>query len=358
MTEPIIVLQPDRPYSELLRLAFDSGSYDHARAAFAYITRSGVDVFDKLLGKAANGNLPTKWEWLSSIDWCRSDPDALSALDGKKGHSVRIHDGRRVVRRSRCTPIRSFHPKSLILTGPGGAAFVLGSGNLSGNGLQRGHEWGTLLLWKGANPKTVAQVAAAMSHFGTLWRAASQLSDIVELYEAAYEKSATSPPAPLPTDDDAVEFTGRGIPLGDLASMRSANGFGIEFLPNENRGEDKAGNQLMMSRNMRVYFGFPARDLPKDSPIGTVELVYRGHRWQDQALRFSNNSMDVLNLPVPGRDGVPNSYDNKLIEFRRLGQMQFEMQIHEGSRKKKFLQKARSAGTLRRMKSGRPWGWD
>lgn len=352
-----IVLQPNRPYGDLIKLACESGSYNHARAAFAYVTRSGVRALNEVLATVRSGAIPKHWDWLSSVDWCRSDPDALAAIDDRADQTVRIHDGRFVVTRLRCTPRVPFHPKGLLLTGPRGAALLLGSGNLSGNGLQRGHEWGTLLVWDRIRPSRHPQVKAVLTHFNSLWGSATAFTDIATEYTTIYERAATEQTLPVPTDDDAVESERRGISNEDLASLRAAKRFWIRFLRNPNLGAGKAGSQLTMSRNMRVFFGFPARDLRIDSTIGAVEMVSGQFNWPSQTLRFSNNQMDVLNLPIPGSSGMPTTYDNKLIEFRRLAHLQFELRVHSDAGSTTLRKVAGSEGMIRHMKSGRPWGW-
>jgi hypothetical protein len=113
----------------------------------------------------------------------------------------------------------------------------------------------------------------------------------------------------------------------------------------------------MMSRLMRVFFGFPAEDKPPDTTIGDVELEYRG--FVDRfSLRFSDNSMDVLNLPIPGRDG-PESYDNHVLLFERQvvrGNLRFALTMGNALDARVWERRSRQVDAAYKMTSGRPWG--
>jgi hypothetical protein len=61
-----------------------------------------------------------------------------------------------------------------------------------------------------------------------------------------------------------------------------------------------------------VYFGSPGHDVPTDTFIGNVNLVFAGTAHPDRTLPFSNNSIDVLALPVPGGGG-PAAYDRETL---------------------------------------------
>src|SRR5581483_10115396 len=86
----------------------------------------------------------------------------------------------------------------------------------------------------------------------------------------------------------------------------------------KNRGPDKAGNQLDLPRGARVFFGFPADDVPRNTIFGNVVIVCDGYDPVVRSMRFGNNMMDKINLPVPGQHG-PGTYDHSFLLFEKIG---------------------------------------
>lgn len=84
----------------------------------------------------------------------------------------------------------------------------------------------------------------------------------------------------------------------------------------ENRGPGVPGNQLDLPRGSRVFFGFSDRDVPRNTTLGEIMVQCSGKRIVGRNMRFANNSMDKLNLPVPLTDGPP-SYDSSHLLFTR-----------------------------------------
>ena len=114
----------------------------------------------------------------------------------------------------------------------------------------------------------------------------------------------------------------------------------------------------MLSPMSRVFFGFPTQDLPTDSAIGSVAIRYSGHTRWDCPLRYSNNAMDVLTLPVPGSGG-PSAYDQETLLFRQTqdgGRIVFEMTLGTVTQKRSWRRQSRSAVGAFTMSSGRRWG--
>ena len=80
---------------------------------------------------------------------------------------------------------------------------------------------------------------------------------------------------PVPTEDDtAPSETLRGTLKGDeLNKLRVCRHFWIEAGNiTRNRGRHLPGNQLMMKRLSRVFFGFEPVSVPENSPIGRVSI--------------------------------------------------------------------------------------
>lgn len=301
-------------YLDLFRTALAHFRPTHIDAAVAYATVRGVIALEQCF-LTTN---PVLWSsmrkrWLVGIDWFRSDPGALDYLARLPRSSVRTPDGITIVGRRGCTPLLPYHPKTFILRASDGLGIVNGSGNLSRNGLTRGHECGNLILFAGTLTAPERSLRRSVQDvpvwFDRMWRSADPLSGFIADYRQAYESSENMR-APVPTDDDAAPTSRtertthhrRGIAPGRLRQLRAASHLWIRFVPNPNRGPGRPGNQLMMSPMTRVFFGFPAIDLPTNTFVGDVRVKYSGYA-SNCPLRFSDNSMDVPSLPVPGSGG-------------------------------------------------------
>ena len=338
-------------------LGLISEAYSHVRptammAAVAYATHSGVA---ELLGRFA---ALEEWDrvrkrWLIGVDFCRSDPIALKALDNLPRSNVRIYDGRFVVGRDRCIPRVSFHPKLYAFRRGNREAVVAGSGNLSRTGLRIGVEAGLSVY-----DITGRHSRSLRDWFNRRWGLASPLDDVAAEYRVRFQ-SQENRLHPAPTEDDvAPESAGtRGqLKPDQLRKLKVCRNLWIQAGNlHLNRGPGRPGNQLMLKRNTRVYFGFPARDLDRDTTVGHVEIEYAGNVRSDCSLRFSNNSMDVLTLPVPGVGG-PATYDQQVVSFEQTGVRQFRLVM--GTRRDIALWKRKSSAIegFFRMSSGREWG--
>ena len=342
----------DGSYLELI-----SEAYSHVRpttmtAAVAYATHSGVA---ELLGRFAALD---EWDrvskrWLVGIDFCRSDPIALRGLDNLPRSDVRIYDGRFVVGRDRCIPRVSFHPKLYAFRRGNREAIVAGSGNLSRTGLRIGVEAGLSVYdIAGRDSRTLRD------WFNRRWGLASPLDDVAAEYGVRFQ-SQENRLHPTPTEDDvAPESAGtRGqLKPDQLRKLKVCRNLWIQAGNlHLNRGPDRPGNQLMLKRNTRVYFGFPARDLDRDTTVGHVEIEYGGNVRYDCSLRFSNNSMDVLTLPVPGVEG-PAAYDQRVICFEQIGVRQFRLVMGTQRDIARWKRKSNAINGFFRMSSGREWG--
>jgi hypothetical protein len=149
MKNEYIVQASAREYIELFDTALSGGSYTDFVAAVAYASFSGVRVLEKRIVT----HIGSSWcqinkRWLVGIDWCRSDPSALTRLASMPRSNVRVPNGRAVVKTTRCTPREPFHPKLFIFVGPKASAIICGSGNLSANGLTGGCECGSIFRFK------------------------------------------------------------------------------------------------------------------------------------------------------------------------------------------------------------------
>jgi hypothetical protein len=113
----------------------------------------------------------------------------------------------------------------------------------------------------------------------------------------------------------------------------------------KNFGPGNPGNQLDCKRGTRVFFGFTHKDVPKNHIFGDVVIQVPGYVAQTRSVRFGNNSMDKVNLPVP--DGItgPTSYDNKALLFKRSGN-QYVLTIGTASDRSVWRNRSKVKGLL------------
>ena len=342
----------DGRYMDLIRSACERTNPDRICAAVAYATHGGVAELEAALGESPGWKRAIK-RWLVGIDYCRSDPVALAHLARLPKSKVRIFDGEFVSGRRGCVPRYSYHPKTWLLLGPKQSGVVVGSGNLSRTGLLLGIEAAAAV----SDSKTDA-IKDMRSWFSGRWREATRFAAIEDRYCKEHD-SVENRRRPPPSEDDTVpesaSKTGQLRP-DDLRKLRVCRHMWIEAgNVTRNRGPDIPGNQLMMKRNSRVFFGFAATDLERNSFIGDVAIRFDGKLRPSCPLRFSDNSMDVLTLPVPGQGG-PEEYDQKTLHFEQIGVREFELTIGRPAAVRRWKQRSASIAGGFSMKGARRWG--
>ena len=351
--EKLLATAPaDGQYADLIRSAYEDANPTAWCAALAYATQSGVAELTATLDEL-NGWSKVRKRWLVGVDYCRSDPLALAHLDGLPRSQVRIFDGDFVLSRAGCIPRRSYHPKVYLLRGEKSSTVVVGSGNLSRTGLRFGVEAAASI----SGPME-SDILDMRSWFRRHWGSAPRFQALEEQYERRYG-SADNRRRPVPVEDDDIpaSATNAGqLRPEDLRKLRVCRNLWIQAGNlHLNRGPTRPGNQLMLKRNSRVFFGFSARDLKPDSLIGSVAIRFGGHLRSECPMRFSNNAMDVLTLPVPSSEG-PERYDQETLHFKQVGVREFELTLalrHHATRWKRRSQSIEGAFG---MKSGREWG--
>lgn len=294
--------------------------------ACAYASAAGVSLLLESFGRLP-GWPNVRKRWLIGMDYGRTEPSAFEML-ASQGHSeVRVPDGRFVCRARRFQPRSVFHPKVWLVRseGRGGPmAIVLGSANLSASGLTEGTEVGWLARRAGAvqpaDSRFLRQHRRAEAWFGGLWDAATPLADILEPYSRKWRQTGhvheEAPAEAVPRTSTLIAARHLWVETGVLY---------------KNRGPGQSGNQLDLPRGFRVFFGFSAAQVPRNTVFGELRLRCVGFSPTLRTMRFGNNQMDKLNLPLPGRDG-PASYDKRVLLFssegrRRRGVRQYRLLV-------------------------------
>lgn len=346
---------------DLLADATQQQDFRRLRAAVAYATQSGIHLLNSSSACQA-AHLTT--QWLVSVDWCRSEPASLDALESSRGSSVRIPSGAAIVDTPRCAPQIPFHPKGFLFLGPTARLLVSGSANLSRNGLLRGHELDTVVEVRDATTPAERDVWRALGRtnrwFLELWRFATPYPEIANLYRSAHTDSLREP---VPTSDDGTRARMPSRTLlraRDLLRLRSAQHLWIEAgNVTRNRGTGVPGNQIMMRAMTRVFFGAEARDVPRDTHLGMLAIKFQNHISWDRTLRYSNNSMDVLTVPVPGSPTGPPSYDNQTLVFTKAshnGALIYELTIASSAKKAVLIRRSKRIDGHFVMRGGRQFG--
>lgn len=358
-----VVTQPHgKTNLQMLASVAESGAFNRLDIAAAYVTTGGA----RDLIRALRTSMGDQWaalnkRWIFAFDYCRSEPLALQMVLSEPRSAVRILNGRQLLV-SKCIPSTPFHPKSFIFRGQNRQVLFAGSGNISRSGLNTGHEVGLLLGFE--NPvdpheSTIErQIRAVGRWHNTIWQAADPLtSQLLSAYRSIFE-SQDNRQRPTPTEDDvSPPPSARSLTAVQLVKLRVCTHFWIEAGNiTRNLGPGVPGNQLMMKKLSRVFFGVPATDVPLNSPLTTIAISYNGVQKLDCSLTFSDNGMDKLTLPLPGNGG-PASYDQETLLFTRVGPGAFKVELASPANKQVWMQESRVIDAFYSMPSGgRKWG--
>lgn len=364
ITEYSSHFQPEHAIIEKLVEEVMSNNWNEIDIPVAYASWSGIKLLQDELGNEVSWQRIEK-RFLAGIDWFRSNPIALDTLSSLPNSAVRIFDGRRLVDRKKpCYPFKSYHPKAFIFKKNTEArvesiGVLAGSGNLSWNGLKKGCE---LDLWVQNtlvdNPRDCQPLQNVCTWFSNMWSDSTPYVQIKSKYRDLYDNNKKDSKKTAITEDDSfpeVSSRYRGLSPQDLNVLRSFDSFWINTgSMYSNLGRDTSGNQLDMKRFTRVFFGFPAENLAKNTAIGSIEISYNGYLHRDRHLRFGDNEMDKLDLPVPGTNS-PNSYVNKVLVFSRRvtpAGIVFNMQCNPNPSRKLYRSSSRRVNGLFKFGSG------
>ncbi|MHC6215546.1 hypothetical protein [Rhodococcus ruber] len=263
-----------------------------------------------------------------------------------------------------CVPRVPWHPKVFIAAGPQLRGVLHGSANLSRNGMHRGFEVGSLQIV--INPRSAHEhnvwnsLDSNHSWFDVLWKNACPVAKIKDEYQEKYRAEALRRIIPI-EDDAGVGQSSASSQTEKNAAMRAATRLWINAGNiSKNRGLTVPGNQLMMSAMTRVFFGFPPDARPTDTTLGYVSIRNPASGdVEEKPMRYSNNAMDVLTLPVP-RPPWPQSYDREFLLFTKRSngvQLEYSLEVGRRSEVNSWKRASERLGTSYKMRGqGREWG--
>lgn len=116
----------------------------------------------------------------------------------------------------------------------------------------------------------------------------------------------------------------------------------------------------MMSAMMRVFFGAPATEVDENTAVArpTIEHPSVVGLIAEAPIRFSDNSMDVISLPVPETPWPP-TYDDKTLLFTKVSRgsaLHYSLTVRSTASAKTWRDASSARGTSYAMRSGRRWG--
>lgn len=331
-------------------------TFTRVTGLYAFASLKGARLLTEVLRESRSWSACSK-RWVISIDGGVTEPMALRYLLRLRRSEVRVPNAEELLAR-KLKPIHRFHPKTLFFERKNATftatAIMVGSANLTCTGLCFSHEHAI-----SASAVSNALPGAISSGLDELEIVIARATVIDAAFIDRYESIRPSTPL-LPEDfeDDRAERILQEKPaVGPVmaASLAAASHFWIEVeYVVANRGPREEGNQIDMQRGSRVFFGFDDQARPKNSPIGTVEILYGEHSaWRN--LRFGNNSMDKLDLPIPTAEGPP-SYTGQTLLFSRESPTAFRLTVGTANDIADWKRRSRASGTLFTMRSGRQFG--
>lgn len=359
-------LQASGRVREVIKHIASSVRFDRVRVAVAYASSPGCEDLSSVLSKANSCWKGAEKKWLLSIDYGHTDPRAIRFLKKLPKSQVRIHDGNNVLRR-RLVPAATFHPKTFIFDRAGGSGprrlgFVLGSANLTSGGLDTNIEHVLGMEFSATIGRNERRLFEPVLTFEEWWDLAWLTADPASpSFLAKYEKlrrryrprvrdrRGAAPRRKLPAPVNQMR---------EFARWSNATCYWIETNNvYKNRGRYAPGNQLDAKRGTRVYFGFPYRDVPRNTKLGEVMMKYGNKPAQsDRSIWFGNNSMDKIHLPIPGTHG-PAEYDHSVVHFRRTGPREFVVSLGNRRAAAVWRRKSQRQGLLERLGGTRRFGF-
>lgn len=267
--------------------------------AFAYVTDSGVaQLITHLAGLFDH---PRSCRWVFGFDYGRSQPTAIRKLAEHGMGEIRIYDGDYIVQSKGFTPRRSYHLKTALTLTENNypCKQIIGSGNLSSSGLMSGIEAGCIIDYSQVDGKYGNEL---LGDIDELWNQATPFEDVIDEYEHKY-----------------IEMAPRKV-IEDIPDENEVSLFWIDVgYVTKNRGAYRPGNQFDLPKGSHIYLGIDEVVNPElNSILGELRIRTPTNDVISRTLRFGNNSMEKLTLPIPERFGY-QSYDGKILTFEVVG---------------------------------------
>jgi HKD family nuclease len=327
----------------------------------AYATRTGARQLVAELSTQWDGWELARKVFAVGLDFGLTEPEALDYLSRLPNAECRVYRAETALA-ARLRPAHLYHPKVYAFADAphfrrasvlGG---VVGSGNLTGAGLRDNFE---------CYMQFVVSTAAAQ---GRAWQ--EQLifleealetedpltADLLARYRRLRPRTTWRPPA---TELLEAPDTSRG-PLDDatMRALRTARCFWTQTLNIvPNLGRRRPGNQIDLKKGARAFFNsrVPMRR-PLKTRLGTVPTVAaNGAPPEICSMRYGDNGMDKVNLPIPGGQN-PARYDHTHLLWERRPGGIFRLRVN--ARGRAWREASRRERTIFSYAGGqRDWGF-
>lgn len=328
--------------SAIAAASADAEEYTNVDVAVAYASDRGVVLLDRRL------SLSRSWEsarkrFLVAIDFGITEPAALKRLAAMANAEVRVPNAHSVVNSINLCPSSTFHAKTYLFRSAewrSPSALVVGSANLTASALLTGAEVVVKQSWTNrlsrSDRRHLQRSRSFLDWFDLVWASAPLLVEVLDVYEARYQQKPQPRP---PSEEDAPSVRDYLASPEDAevsgalsVQLRAAKGLWVRTDElYHNRGVEKPGNQIDLPRGTRVFFGFPGGRVAKNHIFGDINIRIRGHQAVSRSVRFGNNEMDKVNLPIPEVNGL-EGYDHSYLIFERsgtseAGTLEFELTV-------------------------------
>jgi hypothetical protein len=343
----------------LITRAASSGRYNKLIVLVAYATRLGCDTLIAALKETCKNWVSMDKQWIISLDFGHTQPEALEILAQLPKSSVFIPNANLVLNSKLKPPIR-FHPKLYYFqssSDPNKVAIVSGSCNLTKGGLYSNTEQATITVLHpvraALTPESIAHLQATQATIENVCLAADPLTKkILDKYRLLWRPSFLPPVEKLPSSTFIAPNP--SIDRNKALALSSATNFWVRVTKKvvQNLGPDRPGNQIDMQCGSRVFFGFNVANVPLNTVLGSVTVRFENVD-SLQHLRFGNNGMDKITLPPLM---APRTYAKRTLLFHRSPKGYFDLKIGTSQSATEWRQLSVLQNTLYRMKGGREFG--
>ncbi len=335
-----------------------AAKFDSLFTCIAYATKVGCKVVSESLQDRISQWSRMKKDWLISIDYGITEPDALEYLADLPNSRVWIPNADDLIGRH-LRPRRSFHKKLYVfdcLRKQDALGIFSGSANLTLGGLYLNDEQATSLVWTSplsrSEETTIGRARQEIIQLRSIVASTSQLNtSLLKQYRLVWRSRSTK-------SKDDQEITQRitepnpHLSISRSAILATASNYWVDVkYVVENLGPGVPGNQIDLLRGSRVFFGFGAGEVPRNTVLGKVRIRY-DDEVIDCNMRFGNNQMDKLNLPVPGSPR-PVTYHGQTLLFHRNTDDTFALRVAGPKDISQWKSLSQRQGTLFSMRSGR-----
>lgn len=327
----------------------------------AYATRSG-------LGQLV-GQLRDRWPGFDSaqktfhlgLDFGLTEPEVLVDAARLHASACYLHDANATLS-AKLHPATRFHPKVYVvgdaqtIAASTRVAGVLGSANLTTSGLIDNSEASVAFLADSSTQAGTEWLSALAAMEAEAWAQPPLTQSLLNAYEALRQGVPNGPSRSL---EQVRHMAAPGAEFDDymLRALRGAQVLWTQTLKIvENRGHGVPGNQVDMKKGVRVFFGLNVpMAAPPNTPLGTIATAPSAGAVEQCNVRFGNNQMEKINLPV-GSPGSHPAYDHSFLAWTRTPSGTFQLDV---TTKGDHLVAASDAlGTLYSYAGGaRVWGF-